>query len=262
MSDEEVRRIERRVLQGDASALEELKTAWARHSAYEACSRCGATVPAPGMEEHRRTCSSTQPRSGTGLIQIPIPGVVGARPRKHPYFHHAWLTPGEHAFDFFRDVRSDTPLWRTNFPAPGGSLPTGSTMLLYGISMVPDATSRPADVFDVWDTGAVELVVGNNRFHSWPMREIMGEQPRVAVQNREEDEIAAMLEARVLDREPARAIRLRSEGAVRDLCVSGRPIELFSQANFHVRVELGCDLMQRVGLMCVLYGIPIIGITG
>lgn len=274
MSDETTRSLERDyAATGDQNTLEKLKRQWLRSVEWRECQRCGARVPNEVWHDHQAEHRNEGPRQrrveGAGVdsvqlssVRIPTPPGPASRPRKMPLYDHEWLGPGISSLHFFRNT-SSKPLWRTNFPGPGGSLPIHWSFFWYGLSLVPDAEADPDDVLRVWDRSTIRFSFGYVNMLELPSREITAEQPRIGEQEEEKRELAGIeFEAQEVMQEPRRAVNLRSAGPVRDVTINGRPIHLEALQQIEFALVTEAEVSSRVGLMLVLYGLPVRSITG
>jgi hypothetical protein len=270
-NDSKTRGLEREFARdGDEDTLDRLKVQWLRSIEWRECPTCMAQVPTEIWDDHQDEHVQDGPQAGRRttlqggmrVVQIPESPAVASRPVKMPLYDHEYLEPGQDHVYFFSDT-SGKPLWRTNLPGAGGEMPQGWCFFWYGVSLVPDASARPEDVLRVWDRSSIELVFGQHRLNQWPARELMTDQPTVVEQEAENEELRHFeFEAKEIMHEPLRAVNLRSQGPVRNVTISGKPIQITSPDPFRIELRTEAEIAFRVGLMLVLYGLPLRAITG
>lgn len=276
MGDKKTRELERQYAAGDDDALDKLKREWLRSQSWHECAECNGTIPHDIWEEHKATCGTRARTGSMPVVAIPAPATTAGRPIKMCLYDHVWVEPDRPRQQVAFFSRTDKPLWRTNLYGQGESLPYGQHLFLYGVSLVPDARAPRDDVLAVWDTGRLSLRLATTTLNEWPAREVMGEQPAlVADASESEDMVRFEMEASeammkppserspLLGVEPPqRLVYLRSQGAVRDMRIAGKPIALAALQSFRWVLDVDAALAEQAGFMVVMYGILMRGITG
>lgn len=264
MSDKKERELERAAANGDEDAMDRLKREWLRSQVYRSCSECNADVPDGVWAEHQAAhekeaeAKANRP-SGMRVIPVPAPASIGSRPRKNPLYDRVVVPAGGASHSRFF-VGESKPIWETNLGRP--LLPEQSHFYWYGVSLVPDARAHPDDVALIYDTGLLSVSFGNTRLLDLPGRVVMDDMPTIQTQDGEEEQQRVAWEAQsVLNPDP-RFTRLRNEGPVRDLTLSGRPIEIHALQDVRIELDVEPGIQRDTGVMLVMFGILLRAITG
>jgi hypothetical protein len=268
VSDAKTRELEKEAAAGDERSFEQLKREWLRTQTYTKCPGCGDEVPSEVLEEHSgQDCRKdmTGPRSGPmPVVKIPVPGMIGGRPRKEPLWDRAVLQPGQNQVSFFSDGTLDKPVWESNFP------PGSYTFFWYGVSLIPDAAASANELRKIWDQSVLSSWFRGDRVSQWPGRAVIADQPWEEVEREEGRELRRSWDASEIMHEPNRRVRLRDEGAVRAVTISGKPIQLNPESSdehgtpqVRFRLNLPDSLItEPVGLMVVMYGLLVLSVAG
>lgn len=261
MSDEAERELERKVAQGDEDALDKLKRAWLRTQVYRECPTCKADVPDGVWEEHQAEHKASLPSGGSRLRTVPIPtgGLIAARPRKNPVYDRI-VIPGDSGATQNRFFAGDSkPIWETNLNR--GTMPHATHLFWYGVSLIPDARAHPDDVALIYDTGLLRVDFASTRLLELPARIVTDDQPTIETQEGEEQQQRMAWEARSVLHPDPRVTRLRCDGPVRDVTISTKPIEIASMDSVRFSLEVEPGIQRDTGIMLVLFGVLLRGIT-
>lgn len=272
MSDEAQRRLERRVSE-DPELIERLKKAWARTLVWTVCEKCrqeiaGPLIAGPFYEEHAAECLKEREavivppgasRRGTrmSVVRYPSAGSVTGRAVKDPYWWRSTIKAGEDRVLFFDATRPS--FFDTNWHY-GAQLPPGFAFYLYGVSLIPDATAPVEEVARVHDHGVLRMRSTNLDMTVQAGRVVMDDQPRVAGQAAEDDEILSIKGDEVIG-SMKRMVNMRHRGPVRDLTVSNRPIEILSDFAFQWELLLRQPVQRDTALMLVMFGVAVKGLV-
>lgn len=266
MSDVRERELWRQAVQGDGDAMEALKAAWLR--TLTSCPRC-MTVIVEGQEHDCAVPPASVRKGGSGgsLPITTIPRVpLAQRPYKEPLYDLCRVTSSDRHVDFFKNT-GGKPIWESNFPGNEGGLRPGSMFYFYGLSMVPDATADPRDLIILRDRSAVSMHSADRTIFTHPSRIALDDQPLVETQAGEEVELQEIWRAGPGENnafgDSLRMTRLRHDGPIRDVRITGKPIMIEPRRPFRIRLEGDFSGMREtVGVMAVMFGIGMREITG
>jgi len=229
MSDEEVQELRRRVLGGDAMALERLKTWWLR--------------------THRIVEDPATDRKPRELRVQPV-GVIRGQVIKEPIFDREILPAGgpgtqgrrnrvafyQNPSSFLLDsARSKIFGVDTNLYGNGG-VPAGMELGVYGASLIPDAGCSLRDYYQLYNEGSCSFLHGQTRSPVWPCRLLM-------------------LPPQVLPTSPEGVLEIiHPMGPAMSMTVGNEPVVLRQMEDFRVDLDFEPP-MDRMGVMFVLFAV-------
>ena len=179
----------------------------------------------------------TPPGFGMGMRVVPIPKPpTGFMPAKQPLYDRQVLAVNSEQAAFFRSPR-DPSGYRSNVLGEFGCMPAAHHYYLYGITLIPDAATASDDLLKVWNEGVLEFRFASRVHLTIPCRDVMLDPKELPIS---EDEISNLA---------------HSDKGVRDLTVSGRPIEIVALEDWSVYLRAPVNRKDPLGFMCVLYGI-------
>lgn len=284
--DERTRTLERQALTGDRDALEELRAAWLRLHTQVQCPDCQQLVFDADLEEHRAKCcpiewpnslsvnrearlvhrerqaevDAVNEAAGMPLVDIPLPEVVSARPRKNPIYSRETIQPGELSCSFFTHHRE---IWDQT-PGFHGRVPQGHCFYFYGFSLLPDSGNSLEDLLYVRDRGMVRLMFQQTDLLQLPARVVISQPPdEKGVERYEEARLREAWEAKqVLTMNPiCDRAGWSARNRFQDVTIMGRPVGLDALMSFQWRLDLPKPLPRPFTSMLVLFGILLKGIV-
>ena len=200
-------------------------------------------------------------RSAGGLVPIPVPPSYGARPRKNPMWVRTTLRAGAWQVDL-----ADQPNTSLSHGLACGLVPVGTTMFVYGMSVLPTVTSDNADdVRRVWEYAEVHINLGaGQNLLRLPAKLVM---PNPVLLPFAGAELYAVRLALVTDKALAtKWLRQSIFGGemIRDLQVMQRPIQFEAGTLLRVPLFLTCGeepVEHDVDFLLVFFGIMLHGIS-
>lgn len=272
MSDAETRKLEQQAEQGDMSVLGRLKAAWARSASWRECPDCGLRVPEPGWPRHEsehvyaktvedfykpESTTHAPQATGTGfsgLRVMPLPGAdfIGGRPRKEALYWRTEVQETDQIVRFFRDpsgagLRTSSD---TNLEGQGGALPVGQHFFMFGLSLVADEGTNESLLCQVYNTSALEFLIGSTRLSESPGRLTLNRQWFA-------DELLGDPDSQESAQE-----RIAGRCPMCLVTISGLPIEIPSLMAFGFDLQIPGGACASGGLMLVLHGIRLRALTG
>lgn len=280
MSDALERELERRADAGEPSGTRALIEVLARRGMFFICDECGAVVPPMARdrheyehEYHRHLEAETEriaeglrqreeayraaaaeakrlsSKGGTPIVPLPPPDPgIGARPRNEPLFHRMVITPEDGLV-----IRFFASAVRGQHSSLGSmvGLPPGSHFYAHGLSLIPDEEAPRESLQGILNEGRVWFLIGGSAANQSPPSCINNDMPA-----------RITFSERLFFAKEVMADELAGLVPVHRLSVHGLPVELPALMTFGVTLYLRNPVPEPIGVLCVLHGLRLTGVTG